>query len=497
MLRGVGSETQWRGQRDTGRWRLRALVIASALLHVPFSPLGALIGLVGLIGPQSDKMDVADLNAVTAIPVDLVEDEAAGTATPESEPAPTAEPDTTAQEELLRDLLEDVEPMLMPDELDAGLEDAAEEELDAGLEDAGLEDAAADAPVDGGDDAAAAEVADGGTEAGADTVRDPVALSGSAAKVVDANAHVRLMLMADRVRKHPLGARVQELLRNTYQWQDFFGPGGIDPIKDVERILIAGPQLRDSSQVIAVLQHKVKPDRVRRAVDRLVRRDPGGGWLDAGAPAATAAADDAERVFALPSRNVVVVAPPSARDFVLSLKADTKIDDPPGDEVVNLHLDTPWRALRGLPFTVPKSIEWAWITVTPTPDGGAVGRVVALDESPQAARQSAAHMQRLLGPYVLLDFVEKVDFSASDRRILGEVVATENQLAFLLELALQQQKRYSQQLAQRRQRAARAAARASSDAGTTPSSASSGAGSASPAAAKPPVTPKAAASAER
>ena len=90
MLRGVGSETQWRGQRDTGRWRLRALVIASALLHVPLSPLGALLGLVQLIGPQSDTMGVADLNAVTAIPVDLVEDEDQGTSTPEPEPTPTA-----------------------------------------------------------------------------------------------------------------------------------------------------------------------------------------------------------------------------------------------------------------------------------------------------------------------------------------------------------------------------------------------------------------------
>ncbi len=466
--------------------------MASALLHVPLSPLGALFGLVEMIGPQSDSSRLVDLNAVTAIPVELEGEE--GTGTREPEPTPAAPSDPALDEELIKDLLDDDELMDVPEPLDAGIEDASSADLEGGLN-----DAATDAALDGGEDAAPA---DAGTEGGVGAVRDPIALSGSAAKVVDANAHVRLMVMADRIRQHPLGARVRELLGNTYQWQDFFGPGGIDPINDVDRILIAGPQLRDSSQVIAVLQHKVSPDRVRRAVDRLVQRDPRGGWLDAGAPAATAAADDAERVFALPGPNVVVVAPPSARDFVLSLKADTKIDDPPGAEAINLHLDTPWRALRGLPFTVPKSIEWAWITVTPTPDGGAVGRVVALDESPDAARQSAAHMQRLLGPYVLLDFVEKVDFAARERRILGEVVATKNQLAFLLELALQQQKRYSQELAQRRQRAARAAARALSDAGGTPSGvpseSPSAAGSAPPVRPAPaPVEPRPAGSAER
>jgi len=462
-------------------------VLASALVHIPLSPLGALLGLVGWIGPQSDSQGITDLNAITAIPVNLERDEGSGTREADPAPAPVADP--ASDEELLEDLLDDEESVALPEELDAGIEDATAEDLDAGL-DGDVEDAGLDAAED-------AAPADAGSEGGVGTVRDPVALSGSAAKVVDANAHVRLMVMADRVRKHPLGWRVQQLLRNTYQWQDFFGPGGIDPITDVDRILIAGPQLRNSSQVIAVLQHKVSQDRLRRAVDQLVRRDPSGGWLDAGVPAATAAADDAERVFALPGPNVVVVAPPSARDFLLSLKADTEIEDPPGTEAINLHLDTPWRALRGLPFTVPKSIEWAWITVTPTPDGGAVGRVVALDESPEAAKRSASYMQRLLGPYLLLDAVEKVDFRAQDRRILGEVTATKNQLALLLELALQQQQRYSAQLEKRRRRAARAAAKPASDAASPQPGVASSTGSARPVAPEPAVVaPKPAMSVE-
>jgi hypothetical protein len=113
-----------------------------------------------------------------------------------------------------------------------------------------------------------------------------------------------------RIRKHPLGGRIGKLLGSVYQWRDFFGPAALDPIRDVDQIVVVGPQFRDSSGVVAVLKLNVPDERVRLAIDALVKSDPEGQWLDAGAPSAIAHADRAPREFVLPAPGIVVVTPP-------------------------------------------------------------------------------------------------------------------------------------------------------------------------------------------
>jgi hypothetical protein len=220
----------------------------------------------------------------------------------------------------------------------------------------------------------------------------------------------------------------------------------------VDQILIAGPQLRKSAEVVAVLQYNASRRKVRRALDRLVRRGgAAGSWLDAGVPAARARADGAERVFVMPVPNIVVVGPPSISQQALSLPSDFHFDPPAGAEALGVHLVTPHRALLGLPFSIPSSLKWARINITPTAAGGAIARAVAEDESEQAAKATAATLKRLLAPYLVLDFIERIDFHAQGANVYGEVEATERQLAFLLELARQQQQKYAQAQAQRQQ----------------------------------------------
>ena len=82
--------------------------------------------------------------------------------------------------------------------------------------------------------------------------------------------------------------------------------------------MIVGPELRDSSKVVAILKLNVSGPRVREAIDAIVRADTEHGeWLDAGIPAATAYADRAPRIFVMPAPNMVVVVPPSAKDAAL------------------------------------------------------------------------------------------------------------------------------------------------------------------------------------
>ena len=441
----MGFSTQWRGQKDTQRWRFRLLVLASVLLHLPLSPVGGVFGLIRLVSSPAEGP--ADLNAISAIPVELVgEGQLAPAAEPESVAAPS-EPAPPPEDDPYAKLLEETDSLMdLPEPEDAGAAEPSENDADAGP-DAGPADASLDAEPESVADAEAP--GDAGAEGGVVGIPDPVAMAGAAGQVANANANVRLILYMDRIRRHPVGNRVRELLKNTWQWQDFFGTGGIDPLQDVDRILIAGPQLRDSSDVVAVVRHNVSASKIRGAVDRLVKRDrTGGAWLDAGVPAAEASADGASRVFVMPNSNLMVVAPPSARTSALGLSPTVHFPPPRGNEAVSAYLVTPWRALRGIRFSVPVSVKWARVSITETANSGALARIEAEDESADAARATASRMQQGLRWFVTLDFIEHVSFSSQGTKIIGEVEATREQIAALLELARQQQEQWMKKRAQ-------------------------------------------------
>jgi hypothetical protein len=315
-----------------------------------------------------------------------------------------------------------------------------QEPADAGApEDAGAEETpdagAAVAEADAGTDGAGPEE---GKEIG-----DPVALSGAAGKVVDANANVQVRIYNDRVRGHPLGLKIGKLLGRIGQWRDFFGPTGLDPIRDVDQMLIAGPQLRDSSQVIVVLQHRGREERIKQAIDVLVRRDPKGEWVDDGV--ARARADRAERVFVIPRPGVVVVTPPSAADRIIA--RGKRIGFPRAEDGVAMraHVVTPWRVLIGTGIQLPQSIKWARLELTPTAAGGIEIRIVAEDESEADAERNARHLDRAITSVSQLNlgflgaflgkqprFLEHVSFRAQGTKIFGTVTATGDQVDALL-----------------------------------------------------------------
>ena len=264
-------------------------------------------------------------------------------------------------------------------------------------------------------------------------------MSGGAGAITDKNAHVRLLVFADRIRKHPMGSRVGKLLGAADQWRDFFGPTTLDPIKDVDRILIAGPQLRDSSKAIVVLKHSAGRAKVRKAVDDLVKRGKkrGAKWLPGEpVPVAVARADRADRMFALVSKDIVVVAPPGAKANVLKQRKGLKFPAPKGKEAVVAFVRSPSNALRGH-FPIPKSIKWVRLKIIPTADGGAYADVLAEDESPQAAKKNAADLTRRVNAMTQLGFIkllERTKFVASGTQIKAKVVAKRSQLRPILDV---------------------------------------------------------------
>jgi len=445
----VGQTTDWRGNRDTTRRTLGKLLVLSLLLHSPLTPIVALFGLFGLISrPQHGAVE--EPQTLTAIPVDLLQTDRPEPGSPPAPEKPAAPSEPPKEKDPSKDLEK-------PEPKHAMAIESEERRADAGTEDEAL---------------ALAERADGG-DAGAGgpggAIGDPVALSGRAGRVADANANVRLIVFTDKIRGNPLGPRVGTLLGQAYQWRDFFGPSGLDPIRDVDRILIAGPQLRNSSGAVAVVKYNVSELKMRSAIDALVRRDTiSGGWLDAGVPAAVAHADRAERVFVMPAPGIVVVTPQSAAQHALTLGRDIRFPPSRGSEVVTGYLVTPWRAFNGLPYDFPKSIKWLRLEVTPAADGGAFGRMVAEDESEEAARTHAAEFQQAVDALINVKLgvlgalfgkkdvrlIEKVTFEARGKEIHGFAVATPKQLVSLLDSIAQLAKEIADQNA-RREREAR------------------------------------------
>jgi hypothetical protein len=370
MVEDVGPETHWRGHADTFDRRMRWLVLVSVLVHTPLTPLMALLGMFGFLTARDEA--ALDVPPITAIPVDIFEEETPPPAAPEPpppDPAPVAAPKPAPK-------------AVKAEPVDRG--------LDAGVLDAGpATDAGADASTDAG------TLGDGGVDGG---IAEPVALSGDARKVVDPNANVRITVYTEKIRAHPLGAQVGRLLGSVNQWTDFFGPAAIDPIRDVDRILIVGPELRDSSGVVAVLKLNLPRARIHAALDAIVKADPERGeWIDAGIPAARAHADRAPRVFVMPAPGVVVVTPPSAEKSALSLGKKTGIRPAQGDEVALAYVIKPANLTKNNPILqLPPSLRWVRARLTPDAKGGGIIDVEAEDESPDVAAAHAKDIARQL-----------------------------------------------------------------------------------------------------
>jgi hypothetical protein len=408
--------------------------LVSLLLHLPVSPLVSLLGLVHLLG-EPPVPPPADPNESTAIPIELLGQTAPAAESPTPAEPVEAEPPSTRHSEPKAPNLqlgERNQPPVPP--RDAGLDapDAGEQVDASESADAGSPEGS-----DGGD-------ADGGDAGGGPSpLRNPVALAGVAGSIADSNAPVSVAVYTQNIRRHPLGARVGQLLARVYQWRDFFGPAGLDPVQDIDRMLIAGPEFHDSSRVVAVLRHRISETRMKAAVDRMVKAYPGGKWLGGKMPLAAATADRAPRLLALPAPHLVVIAPPSARKSVLGLaKALSRkreaFPGPRGDELLVAYVVTPWAALAKarVPLRVPESIKSATLVLSPSPDGGVLARVQAEDESAESARKHADELTvavraaaRIGRGILRFSAIERVAFWADGNVIHGEAYATADQVA--------------------------------------------------------------------
>ena len=171
-----------------------------------------------------------------------------------------------------------------PDPRWAGSAERGDPLIDAGVPPPPTEtDANTDTDADTDTDAVtdADTDADANTDANTDAVTDPSPVAPSTMSGpsrIPPGAQLALRVDMKRVRESPLGPDVASFLRGVPDWQLLLDGSGIDPVTDLDRILIATPNLQRSKLVLAG-QHPHDANFVRQSVKRLGRsRGKGVRW---------------------------------------------------------------------------------------------------------------------------------------------------------------------------------------------------------------------------
>ena len=288
------------------------------------------------------------------------------------------------------------------------------------------------------------EPLDGGPDAGPDAgppppVRDPLSAAGGAGKIAAKDPNVQVLIAGKVLRKHELGRWFSRLLLTIPEWHGFFEGSPIDPIQDLDHLLITGPRLRsDSTRMVAVMDVNMPAARVEEALDQLVHRAGGVFLEDAPFTAARARVGGAQRVFAwLPQKRLLVVLPEEAMDQLGRLEQAKPFRS--SAEGVVISLITPSRPFRDF-FPIAESVRWLRFSVTPVADGGADVAIEAGDRSAGEAARDAAAMTRdfdlrrkvdLLG-LTSMEIVDRIDFVAVGDVIRGRVHVPANKLRLLM-----------------------------------------------------------------
>jgi hypothetical protein len=144
--------------------------------------------------------------------------------------------------------------------------------MDGGVDDAAVNDAGG-LGSDGLDGGVPLQVADAGPDgsldAGPNVSRLPVAsatVRGPAR--IPAGAQLALRLDMGRLRQSVVANEVRALIAAVPDWQELLGGSGIDPLNDLERVLIATPN-RYRSRILVAGRHVHDEAFTRAAVDRM------------------------------------------------------------------------------------------------------------------------------------------------------------------------------------------------------------------------------------
>lgn len=457
--------SQRRVSADTRRG-FYALVAVSLLLHLVLTPLAGLVGFLEAWLTRPEVIDDGPQEQLREIPIELFEDE-----TPEAKADSLPEEDPVALIDQLVDLpvepsppaaappspkptpksvpKEDEPDKRAPDQ-DAGAGPVASDTPPATASPRSVQPPLVTVPADSTAPRPADDAPPESSAPAAPSIDNPIALAGKGAKIVEKQTNVGLVLYMDRVRSHPLGKRIASLLPKLPQWDEFFGDSRVNPVDDFDRMFLLGPSFADSSGLVMAIEYNTSQDKIRNAVNGLVKHR--GSWMvGAKVPTALTFADRAERVIMFPAPRVVVIVPPHLREQAQKLGV-IGVPKPKGPEAMVASTVNPAKALRRFGLDLPSSLQSAKIRITPLSSGQVLLELEAQDESAAKATENAALLTRqingvidllggvndLLGRFGFGGLAAAVDLPrvslvAEGKTLKGRQVLNQAQVAFVLD----------------------------------------------------------------
>jgi hypothetical protein len=207
-------------------------------------------------------------------------------------------------------------------------------------------------------------------------------------------AKLGALLYLDKVRNHPLGPRLLDLVSVGM----VFDGTDLDPKKQVERMYVAAAGTGNGEAVMVVVEHTADEAQIKKAMEALVKRSgEHGKWLEgASVPAAKIRIKDSDSVILAVSKNVLVVTSPKYAKQAESLKGTGGLPDPKGDAALIGTAEDPSESLkgRGRAPKIPPTISSARAEITLKDDGSAVIEVDGISTTPEQAKADAKKLTK-------------------------------------------------------------------------------------------------------
>jgi hypothetical protein len=365
------------------RWPVRlafgASLVVSGLAHCTAMPIDF-----------SQSFQIEEVDGEAAIPVELLSPED----TPPPPPPPPEEVKPPAEDDKGQaPPVATVRPHPRPDAgapRDGGADGARDAAADAVASDGAVSDAGTGgASLDG-----AVALADAGPGPGGP--RDPQAIVGAAGDIQVDKVLVMVVVNAEVIRKSPSGPTLAALLRRVDQWDQFMRGTDIDPVKDIDWIIISGPSIQNTTRDVVLVHYSASDAKVDHAMDVVAGNYPQGGAFDAGVGSMKAVrsfSDGAERVVLQPRPHVLAVVPTSAAAKVARQLATASVPaHVRKGEALYLRVVDPHHPMP----QIPAELSELRLRIVPTDDDGADVLLDGDTASPEAARKAAGEIQALL-----------------------------------------------------------------------------------------------------
>ncbi|MGB5810395.1 MAG: hypothetical protein WBG86_07695 [Polyangiales bacterium] len=319
--------------------------------------------------------------------------------------------------------------------------------------DAGVPDDVPDNDAD--TEAESVAEADGDLDADDPIPVGPSAITGPSR--IPPGAQLALRIDIKRIRESPLGPDVTRFLLAVPDWQLLLDGSGIDPVEDLDRLLIASPNLERSKLVLAG-RHRRDPSFARERVKRMAKaRGRRTSWKrrEGVNTARWHNRDETPRTLAIlgPQHFTItrardlpkVLAVMNARelrdvndeDLIAARGPDALLSMGP-DEALSLEIEGVHRFVLGNVKHVPERLR---VAVRETGDNQATVTVLATFDSSEGATLASAYWKRVADFYSQQLFVSiagfgktlrRLELTPSDERITVSFALNADQIRFIL-----------------------------------------------------------------